>query len=313
MRSDFRKLSMLVLTLALFLPLSLRAQFVSSTTWLDIRDDVGGHDSLVYGTHMSATYCVDTGLGENYSPPDPPGGFFAKFQSIQGRANCFTTLGIIKKDLRDFASISKKDTFWIDFTNLDSVAQLPNVNITLRWPDAAYLAQRCDSMFMTDRVGGAVFAGRVDMMAQNSLVLTDAYDPFGNNITAPTVKIRIFRYGVHQPYVDAVPTGNTAAPKSFSLHQNYPNPFNPSTSLQFDILDRASTDISVYNILGQKIATLVSRDLYAGTYTTSWNGMTDQGVAATSGVYFVRMSAQSIGGEGANEHFSAVRKLVLMK
>src|SRR6266446_4804884 len=76
---------------------------MSSTFWLDIRDDVGGHDSLVFGTHALATYCVDTALGENYSPPYPLGDFYAVFQSIPGRANCFTTLGIIKKDLRDFS------------------------------------------------------------------------------------------------------------------------------------------------------------------------------------------------------------------
>ncbi len=313
MKLQFRKLATLAVSLAFFLPLSLRAQGVSSTTWLTISDDAGGRDSLVFGTHMLATYCVDTGIGENYSPPNPPGGFYATFQSIAGRANCWGILGIIKKDLRDFVSTAKKDTFWIDFTNLDSVAQLPSVNVTLTWPDAAFLSTICDSMFMTDRVGGAVIPARIDMFAQNSLVLNDVYDPFGNNITAPTVKVRVFRYGVHQPYTSGVPSENKSAPKSFALHQNYPNPFNPTTSLEFDILDRASTNISVYNILGQKISTLVSRDLYAGRYTTSWNGSTDQGVPATSGVYFVRMSAQTIGGKGPSQHFSAVRKLVLMK
>jgi hypothetical protein len=302
--------------LALLYPLSLSAQFVSSTIWLDIRDQTGGHDSLVFGTHQLATYCIDTGLGENASPPLPPGGFYAVFQSIQGRSNCFTTLGIIKKDLRDFSSTAKKDTFFVDFANLDSVAQLPppdDVSVTLRWPDAAYLGARCDSMFLLDRSGGAVIPGRIDMFTQNSLVLSDDYDPFGNNITAPIVKLKIFRWGVHQPYTDAVPKDDQAAPKSFALHQNYPNPFNPTTSLEFDIVERASTDISVYNLLGQKVSTLVARDLAPGTYTTSWNGTSDHGVPVTSGVYFVRMSSQSTGARGNSDHFSAVRKLVLMK
>src|SRR5438876_962607 len=95
--------------LTFLFPMMLFAQF-SSTFSLDIRDDVGGHDSLVFGTHIFATYCIDTALGENASPPYPPGGFFAVFQNIPSRNNCFGTLGIIKKDLRDFISVAKKDT-----------------------------------------------------------------------------------------------------------------------------------------------------------------------------------------------------------
>jgi hypothetical protein len=187
------------------------------------------------------------------------------------------------------------------------------VNITVRWPDAAHLSAVCDSIFLSDRVGGGVITGRIDMMAQDNVVISDAYDPNGTNITAPTVRLRIFRYGVHTPFTDAVPSDNQAKPKSYALHQNYPNPFNPTTSIQFDILQRALTDISVYNLLGQKVATLVSRELAAGVYTTSWNGQSDRGTPATSGVYFVRMSARSAGVNGKEENFSAVRKLVLMK
>jgi hypothetical protein len=313
MNVKFRNQIMLVFMLVLLYPLTLSAQFVSSTVWLDIRDDVGGHDSLVFGTHSLATYCIDTGLGENASPPAPPGGFFAAFQSILGRANCFTTLGIIKKDLRDFSSTAKKDTFFIDFTNLDSVAAQPGVNITLRWPDQAYLAARCDSMFLSDRSANLVIPTRINMFTQSSLVISGGYDPGGTNPSVPTVKIKIFRYGVHLPYTDAVPAENSRAPKSFALYQNFPNPFNPTTSLQFDIVRQAATDISVYNVLGQRVATLISRVLAPGTYTAAWNGLNEQGAPVTSGVYFVRMSSQPGGGQGNEEHFSAVRKLVLMK
>src|SRR6266478_4427329 len=137
MKLQVRNLLIVVFALALYYPLTLSAQFVSSTAWMDIRDEVGGHDSLVFGTHQLATYCIDTAIGENASPPYPPGGFYAVFVNIPGRpGNCFTTLGIIKKDLRDFATGAKKDTFYIEFANLDSVAQLPGVNVTVRWSDA---------------------------------------------------------------------------------------------------------------------------------------------------------------------------------
>ena len=304
---------MVASALSLFLPLLLWAQApVSATAWITITDDAGGHDSLTFGTHMTATYCVDTALGENQSPPYPPG-FAAVFTSIPGRVNCFSSLGLIKKDLRDFSSATKKDTFDILFQNLDSAARLPNVSITLRWPIVDSLLRRCDSMFLVDRSFGTVISGRIDMMAQSSVILTGMYDDVtpGPNISAPQVKLRIYRYGSH--IVDGVTEESRRVPRSFALHQNYPNPFNPTTTLRFDILNQALTDISVFNILGEKVATLVSREMPRGSFTTTWNGLSDQGFASPSGVYFVRMSAHPTGAAGKEEFFSAVRKLVLMK
>jgi type IX secretion system substrate protein len=259
---------------------------ISSTVWLTIRDDAGGHDSLVFGSHQFATYCIDTALGEGPTPLVPPGGLIAVFQSIPSRNNCFGLQGIIRKDLRDFSSLTKKDTFYIDFANLDSIAQVPDVKTTIRWPDSEYLSQRCDSMFLSDRVGGAVIPGRIDMFAQDSVVITGAYDPNGTNPTRPIVKLKIFRYGTHQPYVDAVPKDKGQMPTSFALHQNYPNPFNPTTSISFSIRQRAHVYLQIFNPIGQLIATLVDQDKYPGTYTATWDA-----ASKPSGLYFYRITA----------------------
>lgn len=169
---------------------------ISSTVWLTIRDNAGGHDSLVFGNDQRATYCLDTVLGENASPPYPPTGFAAVFLSIPGRQNCFTTLGIIKKDLRDFPP-THRDTFQIRFQNVDSLAELPNVSATLRWPDVACLSARCDSMFIVDP-SAAILPTRVDMFAQDSLILQSVYDPNGPNPTAPVYTFFIYDYGLRQ-------------------------------------------------------------------------------------------------------------------
>ena len=73
-------------------------------------------------------------------------------------------------------------------------------------------------------------------------------------------------------------------PTSFSLGQNYPNPFNPSTTIKFDIPKSANVKISVFDITGKEIETLVNEKLNAGTYQTEWNGM-----SYSSGVYFYKM------------------------
>ena len=93
-------------------------------------------------------------------------------------------------------------------------------------------------------------------------------------------------------------------PLQFALHQNYPNPFNPETIIRFDIADKTDLSISVYNILGEKITTLIKGSLETGTYHVQWNGVSDQGKTLPSGMYFYELNSPL---------FHSVKKLVLVK
>ncbi len=95
-----------------------------------------------------------------------------------------------------------------------------------------------------------------------------------------------------------------ALPKEFALGQNYPNPFNPTTSFVVALPQAAHLNVAVYNILGQKVFTLADEARDAGYYTVTWNGNTQQGFAAASGVYFVRMNSGT---------FTSIRKMLMMK
>ena len=64
---------------------------------------------------------------------------------------------------------------------------------------------------------------------------------------------------------------NAQNPKAFNLAQNYPNPFNPSTIIKFNITQSAAVTLSIYNVSGQKVATLVNQKLSAGSYEIDWN------------------------------------------
>jgi hypothetical protein len=108
---------------------------------------------------------------------------------------------------------------------------------------------------------------------------------------------------------DNVRSENGQAPQSFSLGQNYPNPFNPTTTIRCGIATAAYADVSVYNLLGRRVATLLSGELAPGFYTTSWDGSDDRHVPVASGLYYLRIVAT--GAHGI--HFSAVRKLLLMR
>ena len=80
-------------------------------------------------------------------------------------------------------------------------------------------------------------------------------------------------------------------PKSFALHQNYPNPFNPTTTIRFDLPIEAYVRLDVFNILGQKVTTLLDQPMQPGYHSVAWNGDDGDGRTVASGVYFYRLAA----------------------
>jgi len=104
--------------------------------------------------------------------------------------------------------------------------------------------------------------------------------------------------------VTGVGGGGPDLPLSYALHQNYPNPFNPSTVITYSIPGSSSVRIEVYNILGQKVATLFDQEQTAGTHSIAWNAQGEHGQRLGSGAYFLRMQAGS---------FSQVKKMLLAK
>jgi hypothetical protein len=88
-------------------------------------------------------------------------------------------------------------------------------------------------------------------------------------------------------------TPGQIVPRTFSLEQNYPNPFNPSTQIRFSLPVDVNVKMSIYNLLGQRVATVLESALNAGIHEVGWDGQTDSGDRATTGVYFYRMEAGS--------------------
>ncbi len=73
------------------------------------------------------------------------------------------------------------------------------------------------------------------------------------------------------------------------LSQNYPNPFNPTTSIDFVLDKKTHVTIEIYNAAGQKLKTLVDEQREPGDYSVNWNGDTESGKKAASGVYFYQL------------------------
>lgn len=93
-------------------------------------------------------------------------------------------------------------------------------------------------------------------------------------------------------------------PTSFSLEQNYPNPFNPVTEIAFGIPVNSHVRLDIFNVLGQKVTTLVDGELPAGAHEVTWDGRNSDGGSVSSGVYFYRITADS---------FTDTRKMMLLK
>ena len=93
-------------------------------------------------------------------------------------------------------------------------------------------------------------------------------------------------------------------PTDFVLEQNYPNPFNPTTTIRFSLPVAAEVELAIFNLLGQRVTTLVEGLRAAGRYTVVWDGRDDAGRPVASGVYFYRLQTDG---------FRETRKMLLVK
>ncbi len=106
----------------------------------------------------------------------------------------------------------------------------------------------------------------------------------------------------YKPVSDA--DDKSGVPATFSLSQNRPNPFNPATKIGFGVARKSHVNISVFNVLGQRVTTLRDEDLNAGYYETDWDGTDSNGQQVASGIYFYKM---------VTDNFVETRKMALMR
>ncbi|MBN2828889.1 MAG: choice-of-anchor J domain-containing protein, partial [Candidatus Cloacimonetes bacterium] len=97
---------------------------------------------------------------------------------------------------------------------------------------------------------------------------------------------------------------NPLIPEVTALGTNYPNPFNPETVISFDLKERADVTLDIYNIKGQKVATIADDSFNAGRHSVIWKGTDSHGSSVSSGVYFYKMSCGT---------YTKTRKMILMK
>ncbi len=99
------------------------------------------------------------------------------------------------------------------------------------------------------------------------------------------------------------------APHTFKLKQNYPNPFNPFTTIAYELPKAADVELTIYNLLGQRIRTLVQKHHSSGRFFVRWDGKDKWGKPVASGVYVYKLEAKTFTGEKIVD----VKKMVLIR
>lgn len=95
-------------------------------------------------------------------------------------------------------------------------------------------------------------------------------------------------------------------PKAFALFQNHPNPFNPETQIRFQLPGESHVKLTIYNISGQLVRTLVNKQMSAGAWTETWDGRNEQGNQVPSGVYLYRLEAE-------HGQWTRTKKMILIR
>jgi hypothetical protein len=94
-------------------------------------------------------------------------------------------------------------------------------------------------------------------------------------------------------------------PMDYALHPCYPNPFNPATTISYDLKDRVTVNLAIYDVTGRLVKTLVAAEATdAGRHRVVWNGRDEAGRVVATGVYVCELDA---GG------YSETRRMVLAK
>ena len=159
-------------------------------------------------------------------------------------------------------------------------------------------------------------AWQTELRDPNNIVQTPYavnVDPFGNvyvigNTEQADMSTKITVSKLEQITVGVKPKQDLQ-PTTFALGQNYPNPFNPTTRIPYDLPERSTISLKVFNVLGQEVRGLASASLAPGHYQATWDGRNNSGSMVSSGVYFYRFEASGVSGRV----FSNLKKMVVLR
>ncbi|KAA3616898.1 MAG: T9SS C-terminal target domain-containing protein [Calditrichaeota bacterium] len=134
--------------------------------------------------------------------------------------------------------------------------------------------------------------------------LFDDYNPITRELSIDSGEGGIFKVTFENIKTSTIISPQFEAPENFVLFQNWPNPFNPSTTIRFNLPSQQDVNLSIYNVLGKEIYTIVNTQLQSGEHNYYWDGFDKNNKKVASGVYFYILKATN---------YSKIKKMILVK
>lgn len=217
---------------------------------------------------------------------------------------------------------------WIQILDMDGGSTLPGGGMQVSGDTTAYLQKiipgKLGSVITFFKMGAdrSLFAQRIDSLGQTTWgdsavritthdrsVIDLVSDGHGGAILATgngSLKQISANGNLGEVITHNYPEPSFPLPEKVWLGQNYPNPFNSSTLIPYFLEIQSHVEIAIYNIQGQQIQILLNKKQPRGHYTVRWNGHTQSGAPAPSGIYFIRIHTEK-------SNVSPTRKLVLVR
>jgi flagellar hook assembly protein FlgD len=149
------------------------------------------------------------------------------------------------------------------------------------------------------------------LLPMGTLVITISFvSPSAKALTPPIKIVPVAKKAItHSSSISvtvvvASDESKTLLPEAFSLSQNYPNPFNSQTVIKYALFEGCYVKLTVYNMLGQKVKTLVNEYQNAGFRVVDWNGRNEEGYEVASGLYLYRFETPN---------YSDTKKMILLR
>jgi hypothetical protein len=264
-------------TIVLLFVVCLRGQQTAQISIpFEVYDNAGGQKTLYFGLDQTATDGIDINLGESDLPPFPPtGAFEARWILPENNFN---------------GSLSS----WSDYRFAAGFPYSGTKEHRLRYQSAEGATIMYFSWNLPTEVTG-LLQDLVNGTIVNVPISGSGIYELTNFVVFNQLKLLIYYNNI----VSGV-ENEPAEPTFYNLEQNYPNPFNPSTVIEFSLPEEVSNvKLSIYNVLGEKVAELVNTSLIAGKYSYQWNA---SNVATGMYIYELR-----------TDKFVSIKKMIVLK
>jgi hypothetical protein len=212
-------------------------------------------------------------------------------------------------------SLTNRHIRWTVKTNtgikdLDSETELVQntlYNVTALYDGSDYEIYINGELDAFTNFSGLILTTPIDLMIGQVLPGNNQY-----NFKGTLDDIRIYNYGLSYGAIqslydfvtDVDDEAHNTTPDSYGLMQNYPNPFNGETNIKYRVAKESNVKLEIFNVLGQRIRTLVNEQKSPGYYSVKWDSKNDSGGIMDSGIYFIRL---------ISNNFSETKKILMLK